>query len=242
MANIALIITAVIIILFVLSFIKRLIFSKTRNIFMIMFSLFILVILIVSGITIYDLTNFSEQFPTSPKLFLLNDQGTILTAVVINDITDPEGVVLPSTDYISQVKDLLIKNDLTSVLNQHWRVFVVNSNAFDNIDQPFGQDTTSKPITKDKALELLRSDDSQELIALMPNTKPQEAKAKLFHLLLGLAFEKDPLFLINQYKANNLVIFPKTVFFKSLDIIPKQLVSGLIEEKFKKPQVKEATE
>jgi len=167
MANIPLIIIAILIAFMLFNLIKNLIFKTAKSGFFIIISIIIIIILFMGGLTLYDLTDISTKFPNSPKLFLLNDQGKILTAAVLKDISDPDSATFPTGDYISQLKDLFLKNNFKDILSGHWRVFLVNEKAFDNIDKSLGQDKEGNDIDKNRAIELIRSGTRRNLIGCM---------------------------------------------------------------------------
>jgi len=141
--------------------------------------------------------------------------------------------------YINQV---FKKNDLQSIIGDNYKLIIIRKDFFNDVFSiPIAEDQS---ITRIELFELLSSktpiDDyitlslggdtakiqkesyKENLIQSLQISTDEEFKDILFFTAFATAAEnKGPLFLLNAFKKETVIIYPQTLFFDTLKVIPK---------------------
>ena len=191
-----------------------------------------------------DANDFKERLPVEPNIFLLVDGGDILAgAKNMMHESNPEAV---TEEEMAVYQQLLDNEDYKNLLGRNYKVFIVYTKAFGSTADAEIGDTG---YTKDLILESLGSDSVRDLIiekaiketiipkglkdvarAQIEGSMPseQELRTMMFMLLLGAAAEEQgPIFLINEYKAGNIDIYPETILFKFIGMVPESIIENI---------------
>lgn len=206
-------------------------------------------ILIISGFFIIaDVKDFKDNFPNQPSLYLFEDKNTLLAGMsVVFGEEEPKPIFI-TKEQLTSFQASFEKNNLQAIIGNNYKLFILSSNAFKDIDKVKSGDIE---LSRQEILTLLSSETPLDnfILAQIGEAAPeqqreiykqklkQEAgietdaqfKGVLFMLLFGTAMEKQgPLFLFNQYKQGNIIIYPETTLFKLLKIIPSPLLEKAI--------------
>ena len=170
--------------------------------------LVLLVIGILAGITGYlaykDAMDLKENFAASPSIYLLDWNGEI-AAGFETSMEEAEPVFLDA-QALAAVNDNHEKKDYKEILGDNYKMFVFEKEAFEAVETvEYGGDSHSKEVIYD----IFEGDGSAE------------DKGMAFGVLVSTAGgDKGPLFMIEQYKEGNVKIYPKTIVFDLLKVMP----------------------
>jgi hypothetical protein len=186
-----------------------------------------------------DVSDFKTNFPIADKLILLREDDTLLAGFK-GAFTEGE-----QPDYIkdmSQYQDYYDKGDLDSILEDNFKLFIIDINVFERIDSAY---LGEEEIKRDFAVSLIRSDTPFEDYAAyyiekkgLPGAAAEsieqqlskeigsetEFKGAIFASLFSAATQQDALFLFTEYKNDNVLVYEETILFKTLKKIPLILI------------------
>ena len=251
MLSIILIILYIIVVILIFKFVRSVIKA-------IIFSLAILFIafIITSILFVNDLRDIKEH-SEDPLLFLFEDEGEIITG--ISFVFNEEGEILLLSDNDTDNLNNYYKNkDFESLLGENYKIFFTNKKVFDNAKRiSFGKGTerAMASFERETFLEILPSDNLLEIfvekveenrkdenksfnreLIIRELGKEEEFRSKLFGLSLsGLMEVEGPIFILDQIKGGGMEVYPKTITFKLIEILPSKL-SDILKQKiaFKK--------
>lgn len=201
----------------------------------------LLILLIIGTCFVYsDVNDFKQNFPTIPSLYLLekNDQ---IVAGIYGIFSEEELPSLASEEQLTSYQNSFQENDLEEIKGDYYKVFIINSNAFDSITEIKTADITlsketifnfldsSTPVDDFLALKNIPREQRDEALASLNVKNDAEFKSLLFTLLFGtLIQEQGPLFIFTQYKQGNIIIYPKTTIFMLIKKVPSSLLNKLL--------------
>ena len=200
-----------------------LLFKLIKNVFKVIVTLVgILVVLslVFSVVVFTDVKDITEGMQNQEKLFLFEHDGEFVTGF--------SGISLENVSFLNEEKlgEYNTKNDdLDYLLGESFNLFIINSDAFEDIDKIKFEDND---LSKKEAFELIESTDLGDELGLEGSDK--EIKGAIFAVLLGESIERDKLFIFKQFKEGNLVVYPETITFKIIENIPMSLVDNLISK------------
>jgi len=169
----------------------------------------ILILVIITGVTgfffVRDFKEFKDGMTTKESLYLLRDGEDYITGftMISYNLTQAES---------------LTKNELTSIEDKeysdmqkdYFKVFIFNLEAF--------------PETNSSEQELLLSylKDENKLLGLIDNFIPEDVadpKAGAFAALVVYSAKDSPTYILKQYKAENIIVYPETFMFKVIKFL-----------------------
>jgi hypothetical protein len=166
--------------------------------------------------------DFKDNFGKAEKLFLLKGDNNVLTGFSMGDMTNAE-----SMGYLDKGEIEGMQNKgIESITGDAWKLFMVDMRAFDGINELSLNEETR--LTRQDLEGILKNDDISSLADV--DIKEEEAKAGIFAFLISQAFSSDPLFLLREYKEGNIIVYPETILFKTLKIIPPSLIESVMEK------------
>ncbi len=199
------------------------------------FTIFFLVL----GYLVYsDVTDFSKKFATEKKLFLLHENGTVLTGFSATSF-DAQGISVFGQEEISRINSAVKGKNYESILDNNYKIVSFDAEIFE------GEGTIrfeGVQIPKQVYVQALESDSPTDVFAdyyvqisnLGPSQRDEakkqaeaqlgtdvaRIKASIFTMLMNDAVEKQGgLFLINL-KNGKISIYPETITFKILKLAP----------------------
>lgn len=185
--------------------------------------------------TYQDAVELKDNLETKPKLMLLQDNEKIIAGFVTADFEkEPEFLTISQiTEYQNNFK----KDDYKKMLGDNYKMFIIDLKAFDIVDEQVN--FNGKKASKNSLYSMLKSNDPFSLYksetgidpALMGISDPVEFKANIFGILFSEAIDKrGTLFIFNEYKKKNVIIYPETAVFKFIKIIPTSFIKNLLEK------------
>ena len=99
------------------------------------FLLLFLAVLIVAGLAVLnDANDFRKNFTNSTNLFLLENNGTLLSGVVLNS-HDKEPFHILESDKLIEIQSLYKKSRTDNLTKSYYKVFVINMKALEDIPE-----------------------------------------------------------------------------------------------------------
>lgn len=208
--------------------------------------LFSLILVLFFILVAQDVSDFKTNFPTSEKIFLLNYNNKITAGFsgMLSENTTPS--FMKSND-IGLYNNYFEKGELKNILGERYSLFIVDKEAFNNTKLiRFGEED----LTKDFVFSLLNSNSpiedyaayyiqikdlpSSGLGSVKDQIKKQfgsdaEFKGAVFAVLYSESSQKDPSFLIKEYKKGNVNIYPERLVFKIAKKIPSFFLDKIIK-------------
>ncbi len=202
------------------------------------------VLSLVLGFFVYkDLTDLKENWPDSDKLLLLaNDK---IYAGMIT--TFGEGKEPVFVENLEDYQTAYQNKNYEVLLGSNYKLFIFKLSMFEKSSEEieFGDARISQQVI----INAIESDDPYEFIASdliekgeissKENWKSDmikeigdivKFKGILFGMLLQNEMAKDPLFIFKQYNQRNVIIYPESISFKLIKIVPFSLMEGVTKK------------
>lgn len=228
------IILLIVLVVLILKFIKNAVKA-------IMLIISILVILSILGtyFTYSDIIDFRKNFPTTPSLYLLekNDQ---VVAGIYGTFSEEELPSLVPEEQLTAYQTYFQDNDLNQIKGDYYKLFIINTEAFDSItevkvdDETLSKETifdlldSSEPVNDYMTQKNIPKQNREVLLRDLEIENDAEFKALLFTALFSrIIQEQGRLFIFTQYKQGNVVIYPKSTIFRVIKEVPSSLLNKL---------------
>ena len=207
----------------------------------------LIIILVVFGVFVaIDLKDIQDNMQTSQNLFLLEKNNKINAGISwsLDGKTQPVFVTKESIDSYSAA---LSSNNLKEIQGDYYKVILIDEKSFDSIDEISNGQTS---YTRQQIINLLNSDapldefimSSQkgitkdqiavlkpQLMQTMKIKSDEEFKGFLFAMLFSAALEqKGSIFILDQYKEGNIKVYPETIVFRTLKVIPSSIIEKAV--------------
>lgn len=241
MALSTLIIIAVVVIAGLLAF--KFTKSVIKSIFL-AFSLLGIILGVIVALIAADAIDFNKNFQTRESLFVLEENGKILTGFsgIMGEGLTPSYLKAEEISSLHQNYD-----DLDVVLGDHYKLFIIKRNFFDTLetiesgDVSFGKQEFFDMVSSDNPLDSFianqypnLSDASipkikKDLLEQLEIEEESQFSGTLFAVSLGAAMKDSPVFLFAQYQKGNVIIYPETMLFKAMKRIPSSLLQKLVK-------------
>ena len=205
-----------------------------------------IVIFIFMMILYQDVSDFQTNFPISEKLFLLEENNTLLAGFsgTFTEETQPD---LVTENELDSYQSSFEENDLEAILGNYYKLFIVKLDVFkDTKSIEFGDDALSVNFVFDLLYSNSPIDkyanyyiQSQGIPAsALENVKKQlrntfssdeEFKGALFATLFGEETQANSLFLFEEYKKDNIIIYEETILFRTIKKLPFFLMKRFVK-------------
>ncbi len=202
----------------------------------------------VFGIFLYlDVNDLKENFGTSEKLLVLENNGQVVSAFLIINFTGGENPKIISDSELASYNKYYIADDYESILGDKYMMFLFQEEFFDGVNEiKIGSD--SIPITKIK--EILASSSAKDtMIDLLLEQKGMpkdnadlrnqigesiESDAYVKGLLFAGLFQaklsgENPAFILEEIKEDNLILYPEKLIFKIFKSVPSGIVNKIVD-------------
>jgi hypothetical protein len=167
----------------------------------------VLILVIISAVFgfffVRDSKSMIDGLSTKDSLFILKDGNTTITGFTISKM-NMSTVKSLSDSQMDDLSSYYIKKDYKKMLGKNYLLFIIDKKAFPKTEK-FDPDSVMAYLTGEKK-EL-------ELVALIKPDLP-DPKAVAFSMLVVYSFKEDPGYLIKEYKAGNVIIYPENFVFK----------------------------
>jgi len=232
------------------------VFKVTKSILKAVFlavSVILLIVIIGGYFVVSDANDFREKFPSQPSIYLLKDDEKIIAG--FSGILEENFTPSPALEeQINSYQYDYEQKNLNKILGENYKLFIMNKSAFDFVNEVSAGE---KPLAKQEIFDLLdssmpindylskqgipdsqKSKARQDLLAQMNIKDDTEFKGILFGLLYATAMSKEgPLFMFDQVRNENMIVYPETAMFKLLKQIPSSFIQN-IATKIKKGEEK----
>lgn len=207
----------------------------------------LIIILVVCGVFIaIDLKDIQDNMQTKQNIFLF-EKDNILKAGIYWSLDGKSQPGFPAKEDIDSYSSALASNNLKEIKGDYYKVIFVNENAFAALSEIKSNQVS---YTKQQLIDALNSENSidsfikssqkdvtkEQLAVLRPqlmqsmNIKSdEEFKGLLFAMLFKAAVEQQGAsFILDQYKEGNVKVYPETIVFKALKLVPSSVVKKAI--------------
>lgn len=197
---------------------------------------------------IRDAQEFNENFPKAQKLFLLKDSDTLLAGFA-GKLTEPDEVLSYVTDeQLTDFQRAYDAKNLSAIRGTYFKLIIFDVAAFKHtptmtldgkqvsvdtlLSQIRAPDTLDRVVTDIiREEELSNTDDVRRFVKKTVQEQlhietDQDMRAVLFAQLFS-ARNEDPFFIIAEFKEGTALIYPETITFKLVRIIPEFLIRTL---------------
>ncbi len=171
----------------------------------------LLILIIVFGVTtlvvIYDTITFTRGITQNENLFLLKDDNDIIAGFETQgiDIIKSEPI---SENNLGKYNKYYRDNNYTEILDDRFRVIIIE------------RKTLVETEIRIKILEkIMEQDNLPDFLKEININNIDETTSAGFTIKLIASLRNDPLFLVKNYKNNNIEIYPKSITFKILEYI-----------------------
>jgi len=185
--------------------------------------------------TYQDAVELKNNLETKPKLMLLQDNEKIVAGFVTTDFEEEAEFLTISQ--ITKYQNSFKKQDYKKMLGDNYKMFIIEIKAFDFDDEEL--DFIGKKVSKNLLYSVLKSNDPIGLYKSETGMDPAiygirdhvEFKSRVFALLFSEAIEKRGQFFIsNEYKEENIIVYPETAVFKFIKLIPTFFIKNMFEK------------
>lgn len=190
--------------------------------------LIVVIVSLVFGYFVFqDLKDIQQNFETEPKLFLLEDNNKIMAGVII---TGNESVTLLTQKEQDKYTQYLKQNDLKSIKGNNYKLFILKKGFFNSSVQ-IEEDIN---LTKEQAAEIMTSEEAIKKYAQITNTNEAElanettsaeVRSKIFTAALSSELNNagGMLYIVQQIRKENAIVYEKTPVFMITDFAPNKL-------------------
>ncbi|MBI5389025.1 hypothetical protein HZB01_01455 [Candidatus Woesearchaeota archaeon] len=242
------------VLLLVIVLILTIVISHIIRWFFAALSIVLFVLLLICAFVAYDAYQFSQEFPTQENLFVVDNNGEVLTAFVMQGLGGTPAV--STQEEIQNYQRMLADNNFTG---DWYKIIVFDYSAFAVQEAMDLQGITlsaslANALMTDKALaDVYPEPLVQNILVKHPGyDKEKTAQSILknfptvYHLRAAL-FSKQLMarqenssslvLLLNAYRAGNVRILPETISFKSMQRIPASWMEDIFSATEAKKEV-----
>tara|TARA_Y100000310_G_C20537940_1_gene741810 strand:+ start:90 stop:656 length:567 start_codon:yes stop_codon:yes gene_type:complete len=178
---------------------------------------FILNLILVIALSIFtyfiykDAMALKGNLAQSSNIVLLEENNKALTGIILRELSQ-----VVSQKNLEQYSVYLANDDYSKILGSYYKFILVDMEAVLNIDQD-SFTIQEQEFTKDELLVLLRSGENLEYRA-----------AAFSYVFSKYLFSQNNL--LKEYKKGNIFIYPETIMFKVIKIIPVSLFDKALQK------------
>lgn len=164
---------------------------------------------------IKDALDLKNNFQAQDNLLLISndEQAGVVAGILVRGTQSQQekgsgmaNVEVLDAAELGRVSALFAKKDYASILGTAYKLIAVKEGAV----------ISSVP-------ESLQDDEDvvsrEDVLAQVESSKGEE-RAMILAALLAMKVSKDPMFIISEYKAGNVVVYPETLVFKAIKLVP----------------------
>ena len=229
----------VIIVLVVLSvFFAKQFFKLIAGLWSILF-----IIVIILGVFLYfDIKDLNSNFDTAEKVILLKENGNILTGFMFSD--NSKNTVFYKD--ISEINNAFKAKNYAKIKGETYKLLIAQKSLFSDIElidvigYPIERETLfaylNDQTPRNKAAEDISKENSVPKALVTKEIEKNfatedEFKGYLFAKAVGRVLEgKGTNFVILSYKKGDIEVYPETISFKMIDLLPQIIFDKFFEE------------
>lgn len=205
------------IIFFIIIFLILKIVKTIMKALAIITSLTIIILIIVSVIVIADISEFKNNFRYSSKMILLEDKDRMIMGVTLNGGANP----IPDAD-LESYSDKISQRSYEEVIGRNYKLIIMNMKTVEEMD--FKEITINQTVVK-----------KSEVPTILRSNAP--IKLDVFNNIVRMISD-DQLFIFQQYKKGNLMVYPETPVFKLIKAIPSTFIKSLVQRSVEEVKTK----
>lgn len=210
-----------------------------------LYTVIVIISIIMAVMMIQDVNELNNKYPVEDKLFLLDINGNIEAGFIIGDIRGGRTEDIMFIESIPKINSYYNEQDYENIIEDYFKIIFVKDEILDINSIEFGELILSKK----EAFNLLKAKSPKNIYAnmileekglssqAMPLIKTAlnkefiseyNFKDKLFGKIFAkVSEERGPEFIIQEYKNENIEIYPKTIIFKAISFIPESLLNNI---------------
>ncbi len=221
-----------------------------RGVFRIISSLLFLLFLAMMSfgmLIIYDAYQIKKNLPDSTNTFMVKDKDTLLGGFE-GKLGKTQETRFFDKKAVNEYQEHYSAGNLKSMLGSRYKIFIFDLAAFDSLEWPL--DTGQDAVSKELLYKIMRSEKPLQVYvdAVYPEFKASSEAIKksilsglgiddeymIKGVLLAMLFakaleEKDAVFILEEYRAGNLIIYPETIVFKFVKSVPATVYRKTME-------------
>ncbi|MCX6707851.1 MAG: hypothetical protein NT001_07000 [Candidatus Woesearchaeota archaeon] len=223
------------------------IISKTLKILSIISLILVIIISVIGYLALADAKEFSQKTGTESNMFLLVDQGHIIAGE--RNMMHNESPTPVTLDEMDKYQKLLDNKDYAGLQEDNYKALLFDMNMFYSMADIELEGTG---FNKSQIIAVLKTrnatnwmlDMAMSKINVPPELKEQaiveisknipteaEIRGNLFMMLLGIAGKsRGPAFIIDEYRAGNVKVYPETMMFQFIKYAPQRVID-VVESK-----------
>ncbi|MFA5141848.1 MAG: hypothetical protein WC471_02680 [Candidatus Woesearchaeota archaeon] len=185
-----------------------------------------------------DVADFQEGWQNQPKLFILHDNGFMLTAFKSMPGAAESLPAEISKEEITNYKEALSNKEYSKIIGDNYKIFLMDYKAFTGVETinigktdlsnaQIKKILSSATPTRDFANIALGTD----LPLAATSEKDEQTKSLLFAALFANVIkDKGVLFIFEELKNGNIEVYPDSAIIKALRNFPYSLVKQLFTQ------------
>lgn len=198
--------------------------------------------LVIFSVMIFlDVNDFESKFQISPNLYLMTE-GKVIAGYrqIMAEAIQPLG-----EEALTQYSADLATQNYSKILGDNFKLFIINRTAFNLSGLKLGE----KNLTQEQLSGLLGSsharkdyvamiypdmaEDHKQLMADNISRSDAEFRAIIFAGMLSQAMKDDPAFIFKRSGEGNAIIYPESIAFRFMKVVPLPLMQKLYKEEEK---------
>ena len=182
------------------------------------------IVLVVTGyFVVQDVNDLQENFQTSPKLILLVDNNTLLTGFSSDASAEP----IKSSE-IEAIRQAVQQENFKAIPQEYYKTVVYSKESLESLND-IKIKIADRELTKEQAMRVVL--DVQFATAMSKElfiNNAEELRVFVFSTIINDYFtgEQGNNF-INGLQQGTIMIYPETITFKLIKVIPSGLISNL---------------
>ncbi len=182
---------------------------------------------LVFGYLLYkDIEDLKENFGTAPKLFVYDNNGSITAGAIIKNESE---VTFITQEEQEEYTKLYGENNLEEIRGDNYKLLIIKEGFIqEELDIEDGPTLTKKEvieiITSENSIETFQSIVGEEFVF----EDDAELRDQVFMMSVGSALDEGgSIYLIQQYKEDNVIIYKKTPAFIVMKFAPNFLLKTM---------------
>ncbi len=229
------------------------IFKKAAKIIMIVFSVIMLLLITVGILMVKDAIDFKEGMQKGDITYIAVSGNEVISAIQTQSGM-PEPIII-NESVITGFDAYFKKGELDKIKGDAFKLFIVDITIFNDLgEKEIPNDYDGRNITSNIMVAVLNSSSPRDVFAdyllLTAKDVPEqyedyyrekqkkqmesdnEVRGRAFIFLISQAMgTKGPLFIINGYKEGLITIYPETILFRCIRLVPTSYIKSVWKKK-----------
>ena len=243
--SIVLLLIMIIAVFIILKILKSLILVKVA--FKLISLIFIvgIVILVVLGISILsDANKFRNEFSSQDSLFLLTDNGKIISAVELKTKEDSQSYRSVDDSRLSNLQKSLDKYGFSDINDDYYKIIIIKTDLLPNIKE-YDLDQLEIKITS--MVNLLNTSNTERALAelkakynktnyddalkIVKKINEPNLKSYVFSYVITELFNpKNIQIFMREIKNDNILVYENTAMFRAIKIVPSFMLKDILNK------------